>query len=36
VRHLAVRARLIQSGSAHAYLTYLVLALVAMLGMLLL
>lgn len=36
VRHLAVRVRLIQSGSVHAYLTYLVLALVAMLGMLLL
>jgi hydrogenase-4 component B len=36
VRRLAGRVRLIQSGSAHAYLTYLVIALVAMLGMLLL
>jgi hydrogenase-4 component B len=36
VRRLAVRVRLIQSGSVHAYLTYVVIALVAMLGMLLL
>jgi hydrogenase-4 component B len=35
VKALATRVRTIQSGSAHAYLTYLVVALVALLGVLL-
>jgi hypothetical protein len=35
VRWWATRARAIQSGSAHAYLTYLVIALLALLAMLL-
>ena len=35
VRRWALRTRALQSGSAHAYLTYLVIALLALLGMLL-
>jgi len=35
VKVWAARARAVQSGSVHAYLTYLVVALVALLGMLL-
>jgi NADH:ubiquinone oxidoreductase subunit 5 (subunit L)/multisubunit Na+/H+ antiporter MnhA subunit len=35
VRRLAIHARAVQSGSAHAYLTYLVIALLGLLAMLL-